>query len=119
MKTKNHLKLGDRGEQIAERYLKRKGYDIIERKYRFRRYEIDLIAAKGDWTIFVEVKTRTGQKFGMPETFVSDSKIRCMQKVAAHYRSGHYSRFWRYDIIAVTLEENTTRVRHFEDAIWA
>ena len=66
--------LGLEGEQLASDYLKNKGWIIHEMNYRFSRSEIDLIAAKNDLLIFVEVKTRTNTSFGLPEEFVDEKK---------------------------------------------
>ncbi len=118
MKTNKHLKLGVQGERLAESHLRRNGYQILTRNYRYKRFEIDLIVQKEDWTVFVEVKTRSNQYFGHPESFINEHKIDCLQKASAHYRSVHSGKYWRYDIVAVIVSGNVTRIRHIEDALW-
>ena len=64
---------GRRGEEAACAYLLRHGYSIVERNYRCRRGEIDIIAAKDGGAVFVEVKTRRSLKFGTPGMAVAEN----------------------------------------------
>lgn len=111
------IKTGDHGENMAVDFLIRKGFDIVQRNYRFRRAEIDIIARKGNWTIFVEVKTRSYAYFGNPEEFVDADQARRIFQAAEEFV---YKTNWRghirFDIISIKLGE-VPEIRHFEDAI--
>ena len=105
---------GRQGEDQAEEYLKGKGYEIIERNYRYKRAEIDLIAVYGNTLVFVEVKARSNNRFGFPEEAVNSKKQRNIMEAADQYI---HEKNWlhpiRFDIIAIL---NKTELRHFEDA---
>jgi len=110
----NNLLTGKQGEAQAEEYLKGKGYEIVERNYRYKRSEIDLIARQGNTLIFVEVKARSSARFGNPEEAVNHKKKQNILEAANQYI---YEKNWlhniRFDIIALL---NKTELRHFEDA---
>ena len=98
-------KLGTRGEQIAINYLQNLGYRILERNYRNRLGEIDIIARQGRDLVFIEVKTRSDNLFGSPFDSVTASKKRQLSKVALEYLSKHD---WldhpaRFDVVGVRL----------------
>lgn len=79
---------GKKGEDIAEKFLAEKGYEIIERNYHFRKYgEVDIIAKdkKANALVFVEVKSRKSPNYGDPVYAVTKNKIRQVKKVAAGY----------------------------------
>lgn len=77
--------LGQEGEERAARFLTEQGYRILERNYRTKSGEIDLIALHKDEVVFVEVKTRTSDAFGAPELAVDARKQRSMVKAALGY----------------------------------
>lgn len=108
--------LGQEGEQIAAEYLRRKGYTILKRNYRFGRREIDIIASKRGFLVFVEVKMRSNVRYGMPEEAVDERKAEMIRYVAEQYLSRHH---WpgpiRFDIIAI-LKRNSVEIEHFRDA---
>lgn len=105
--------IGSKGEDITLRFLQERGFELLERNYRYKRNEIDLIVRKDDLICFVEVKKRKSQTFGYPETFVSDG-----QKERIHQAAENFiiERQWedkiRFDISAVTGDH----VDYFEDA---
>jgi len=66
---------GDKGEKLAENFLKRKGYNIIQRNYRCKLGEIDIIAELDDVIVFVEVRTKRTESFGIPQYSITSSKI--------------------------------------------
>ncbi|MGE0588572.1 MAG: YraN family protein [Cyclobacteriaceae bacterium] len=111
------IKKGEQGEQMAANFLKEKGYAILERNYRYKHSEIDLIVQKGNWVVFVEVKTRTSETFGYPEDFVDDKKAEKILEGADQYL---FEKKWegnvRYDIISITIKKNIPEIVHFEDA---
>lgn len=71
----SHLLLGIRGEKFAEKLLKEKGYKILARNFKTKLGEIDIVTSYKGTLIFVEVKTRTGTKFGLPEEAVDKRRI--------------------------------------------
>jgi len=77
--------LGKRGEKLAESYLKKKKYRILERGFKAFGGEIDLIALDKDTLVFVEVKTRKGLEFGYPQEAVTVQKQKQLQKIAQGY----------------------------------
>lgn len=123
----NHVDLGARGEALAASYLEDQGYDIIERNYRFKRAEVDLICydptaePTGD-LVFVEVKTRSGLGYGAPEDAVTESKMEQLVKVSEAYL--HQNRMERssarFDVIAIVLRQgHAPDIEHIQHAFWA
>ncbi|REE01597.1 YraN family protein [Marinoscillum furvescens] len=111
--TKNK---GKYGEDLAVSYLRRKGFEIIERNYRHRRGEIDLI---GLWDntilVFFEVKLRKDTNYGDPETFVSRRQIKQIIDTAEEYIYGiNWHKDIRFDIIAI----GNGQIEHIEDAFY-
>jgi putative endonuclease len=111
------IKTGNIGESLAAEFLAEKGFEILERNYRHKHAEIDLIVQRKDWVLFVEVKTRTSNSFGEPEDFVDNRKINKIFEAAEEWI---YSMDWhghiRFDIVSVKLGGQTI-IEHFEDAI--
>jgi putative endonuclease len=104
--------LGAKGEEIAVRYLKSRGYRILERNYRIKLGEIDIIAEQGADLVFIEVKTRSDTLFGSPFDSVTAAKQRQLSKVALEYigKRGGHNRPARFDVVGVQLKsENAAR----------
>jgi len=118
--------LGALGEKIAEEYLKKQGYKILDKNFRYRRYgEIDIIAKKAGCLNFVEVKTRfinqTESPYS-PEDNITYFKQKQLIKLAKLYLAKNHSLNdlpWQIDVIAVEINPNTseTHLRHIEQAI--
>ena len=118
--------LGADGEDLATSFMMRAGFSVLERRFRRRGGEIDLICAFGgddgaayDAVVFVEVKTRTGRSFGRPEAAVSGQKRIRMKRTAEvflHERglSGVMARFDVISIIRYGADEH--EIEHFVDA---
>lgn len=81
----NKKEIGEEGEKAACTFLVENGYLIVEKNYRFKRWEIDIIASKKDLLVFVEVKTRGSFDFGFPEETLSIKQKRNIIKTAKHY----------------------------------
>ncbi len=100
--------LGTRGEELAAEYLENKGYTILEKNFTVHKIgEIDLIVKKGDEIIFVEVKTRTGIRYGYPEEAVNYWKVKKISRAARHFlhtRNIHDT-YIRFDIVSVYIQE--------------
>ena len=115
-----HNELGFKGEDIAKHYLLQKGYEILEENWIFGKAEIDLVAYVNKQLIFVEVKTRSGINFGMPEDFVDLAKQKQMEIAANEYIElmDHQGEI-RFDIIAVLFDQQDKyTINHIEDAFW-
>ena len=99
---------GDIGEELACKYLSQNGYKILERNFRIRGGEIDIVAKDGDTLVYVEVKTRSSNQFGTPEESITVKKIRFLERAAKFYRLKRYnlSQSERIDAVSVTLSES-------------
>ncbi len=98
-------KLGNRGELIAERFLAERGYTLLERGYTCREGEIDLVCRDGDTLAFIEVKTRRGTAFGIPEEAVTAQKLSHIEGACLHYlQQQPEGQPWRIDVVAVQLD---------------
>ena len=108
--------LGRLGEDIAARYLEQEGYVILARNWRNGHREIDIICRLGEDLIFVEVKTRRGRRFGMPEESISKSKKNAVMGAAVVFMAQHRHRDIRFDVIAVLVEKGVPDIFHIRDA---
>jgi putative endonuclease len=112
------IKTGNKGEELAANFLIAKGYEIVAKNYRYKHAEIDLIARKDKWLIFVEVKTRHSVAFGEPESFVTNKKA---AKVIEGAEQFIIDQQWegpiRFDIVSIKLGEKL-EIEHFEDAFY-
>jgi len=97
--------LGFRGEAIAARELRKRGYEILERRWRCRRGEIDLVARDGATLVIVEVKTRASRDFGPPADAVDPRKQRKLMELArAYLKARRLSDVnVRFDVVGVTM----------------
>jgi len=104
----NKTQQGAYGENLACDFLKKQGYKILERNFRIRGGEIDVIAKDGDTLVYVEVKTRSSNQFGTPEESITVKKIRFLERAAKFYRLKRYnlSQSERIDAVSVTLSES-------------
>ena len=110
--------LGAKGEQLAVSFLRKQGYEIIVRNFRYDRGEIDIIARKGKLISFCEVKTRTSEAYGPGENAVDSRKQNQIRKVAEGYISEReldgYD--FRFDVVVVEIRRNETKIRVVENA---
>ena len=109
--------VGKWGEQVAADYLEGRGYKIEARNVRTPYGEIDLIAQKDGFTVFVEVKARTSKIFGPPEIAVSPRKKEHMLSCSEHYAQQNEIDHWQIDVIAVEDLDGKVKITHFENAI--
>ncbi|NCI46002.1 YraN family protein [Sediminibacterium soli] len=101
---------GEKGEEMAAAFLSAKGYRIIERNWRFRHWEADIIAARGDRLHFIEVKTRQSLRYGRPEESISREKMNHLKQLAEEYQYRHPK--WKYiqfDVMAITVIDETAK----------
>lgn len=96
---------GRLGEEVALRYLSRQGYQIVERNYRCRLGEIDLVAREGKELVFIEVKTRSSTRFGLPQEAVNRDKQWRLSRLAQYYLVDRklVGVSCRFDVVAVLL----------------
>ncbi len=134
---KKTKEIGDIGENIAEKHLKRKGYKILSRNYKARGGEIDIIAYRFGVLIYVEVKSRTNDLYGTPASAVDGQKITnikyAVRDFLTAYRKGNKIpvfypfglerasaiRKQRLDVVEVYLDKNyePIKINHIKD--WA
>ena len=107
---------GGLGEDIASDYLMKKGYLILERNFRNKFGEIDIIANDHDVLVFIEVKAKVGEDFGLPEEMVGKGKLFRIRHMATLYTSGEEVAC-RIDVVAIVLDEqkNIQRISHYEN----
>lgn len=107
--------LGRRGEDLAAHFLEDAGYHLIERNWRCRQGEIDIVAERGDTIVFVEVKTRSSLAFGHPFEAITASKLARLRGLAGAWcaeRSPSATRI-RLDAIAVVAPRGQQpRIEH-------
>ena len=110
--------LGELGERIAERWLARKGWRLVGRRFRNGHRDIDLIVEGDDTVVFVEVKARRPSDFGDPTEAVDWRKQRELIRSAQVWmdRFGAPGRSYRFDIVGVLVDGTSVRVRHVENA---
>ena len=111
--------LGQRGEALAARYLRRRGYKILARTHRLFPGELDLVALDRDTVVFVEVKTRRSADAGHPAEAVTPAKQRRLTRLAVTFlkRHGLLERPARFDVVAITWpERGRPTIEHFENA---
>jgi len=108
--------IGSRGENLAARHLSDLGFTILEQNVRIGKAEIDIVAQKDELLLFVEVKTRSGVKYGHPEEAVGSAQEERILNAAEEYI---FKMKWegrvRFDIISIELKEKPL-IHHFEDA---
>jgi len=111
-----HL-FGSAGESAAAAYLKKKGYKILGQNYSCRYGEIDLIAQKGRFVVFVEVKTRKSEQFAQAREFVTRAKQERIISAAMLWLQQNDTDLQpRFDVIEVVGEGRQQQIRHIEDA---
>jgi putative endonuclease len=106
------------GEELAAQYLCRKGYKIIARNFRIRQGELDIIASKGKYLAFVEVKTRKNDKFGAAREFITPAKQRRLIQTAEYWCMLHPTDLQpRFDAVEIYGEEGCSHpcIQHLEN----
>ena len=119
--TQQRRRLGQRGEQWAAERLAGLGYEIVERNYRCPAGEIDLVTRHTGRWVFVEVRTRRGDRFGSPEASVTPRKRAHLIASAQHYLQDHdaLDSDWRIDAVAIVLSTSgrLERIDVIENAV--
>ena len=109
--------IGNHGEELATKFLKKNKYKIIDKNFSCKFGEIDIIAQIGNVTVFVEVKQRKDEQFGRPEDWVTPQKKNRIIPAAKRYlfEKENYNDYFRFDVIAITANE----IIHMENAFEA
>ena len=117
MTPNNTIKLGQAGEEQAKKYLLKLGYRILDCNWRFKKFEIDIIAQKNQNVVFVEVKWRKNESYGAPEVFVDKKKQVYLITAAHHYMlQNSLTLEARFDIIAIN--QQSKELTHLEGAFF-
>lgn len=112
-----HNDLGKEGEILAAAFLQEKGYQIVAKNWRFRKYELDIVAQKGNLLVVAEIKTRRTDYFGRPEVFVTRAKQKLLIEAANAYVEKNGTNLdIRFDILSVRYNSGKHEVHHIEDA---
>jgi len=116
--THARQRLGSAGEELASAELERLGYAVIERNYRSRFGEIDIVARDGDTVVFVEVKTKTSGDFGDPVEEVTPQKQRQILSMGEEYHSYccQPDTACRFDVVAVDVSVSPAKITIYKDA---
>jgi len=121
MKQFNRLK-GNQGEEMAENYLRKRGYEIIVMNHQTRFGEVDIVALKNGTLVFVEVKFKQTEQFGTPEEMIGKNKLNQVRRTAEMYLLTNpdiAKKFDRYQIDAICIvgnEDNSIkRISHYEN----
>jgi putative endonuclease len=116
--THARVALGKTGEDLACRELERRGYAILERRWRQAGGEIDIIARDGGTIVFVEVKARDGAAFGDGSEAVTVHKQRRIVQLALRYlaRRGWLNSPCRFDVVAVAIDREPPTIEIFRNA---
>ena len=98
---------GHVAEELACRYLEQQGLRLVQRNYRCRTGEVDLIMRDGNQVVFVEVRSRHNSRYGTPAETITRTKQKRLSKAAAHYLlTSHTNAPCRFDVIAILQENN-------------
>lgn len=118
----NHnQKIGKLGESLARKYLIKKGYKIIDSNIKTSYKEIDIIASREEFFVFIEVKTRTSNKFGMAHEAMTDAKIKNLQDAIELYIYNNNLKLnnVRLDLISVDLDmvKRLANIKHYKEIV--
>lgn len=111
-------RLGELGERIAERWLRRQGWRVVQRRFRSGHRDIDLVMEREGLVAFVEVKARRGPQFGGPVEAVNWAKQRELSRSAQVWvdRHGRPHEAYRFDVVGVLVQGESVKVRHVPNA---
>ncbi len=109
---------GNHGEQLAMRFLRRQGLEILEMNYQYGHGEIDIVAREGEVLVFCEVKTRYSDEYGPPECAITPKKQSQVRKSAEAYLYEHEIReqVCRFDVVAIRMRGREPEIRYIKNA---
>jgi putative endonuclease len=121
-----HNEVGKIGEELARKYLEGKGYKIVEQNYRTRYAEIDLVATlregffEKEKLVFVEVRTKIGEKYGSPEDTINKQKLwKVLQNANSYAGFKKWQGMYYIDAVCIVLRSDLTveRLNHYENIV--
>ena len=112
-KSPQKARIGTLGENIACDFLSKKEYKILQRNFKARYGELDIIAIHNTTLVFIEVKTRTNLRFGTPEEAITPRKLHELVQTAQYYVILHpeLPKLMRIDVIGIMMDEDTEEVK--------
>jgi putative endonuclease len=116
--TADRQAFGELGERIAERWFRRHGWRVVQRRFRNGHRDIDLVVERQGTVAFVEVKARKGLEFGDPVEAVNWNKQKELARSASVWidRHGRPDESYRFDVVGVLVEGERVRIRHVPNA---
>ncbi len=120
MPNPTKLQTGNQGEQLAVEYLQAKGYTVLARNWRFDKAELDIVCQTAGFTVFVEVKTRRGLGYGLPEEGVTPAKQKHLARAAnAYIMQFDINTDIRFDVVSILLDRyRQPEILHIEEAFF-
>ncbi len=109
-----NIDTGSYGEKLASDYLVKQGYKILEKNYKCKAGEIDIIGIDQGTLCFIEVKTRTSRKFGLPEEIINKLKLARMARCVDYYNNETKNTYELYRLDVVSVELEGSRVSRIE-----
>ena len=123
--SRGNRRMGEWGERVARLHLEGKGYAVLATNFRSRAGEIDVVAEQGDQLVFVEVKARRGNAYGIAEESISPVRAERLAEVAEDFmRAGRGGEFssgtqWRIDLVCLNMDRGgkLLSINHIENAV--
>ena len=119
--TRERISLGRAGEEYAAKYLQKRGFRIVERNFRCKLGELDIVARDGPFLVFTEVRSMTGKAFGSPQESITDKKKKKLRQVAQLYAKFRNvgDTPMRFDVVAITADSggNVIKLDHIVNAL--
>lgn len=120
MKSNKHISLGKKGEEKAVSFLQNRGYSILEKNWKHKKFEIDIIATIDDCVVFIEVKTRSSAQYEKPYEAVNLKKQRHLIDGAEYYLEMHQlEKEARFDVISIIMIDGKITLEHIPSAFMA
>jgi len=118
-KMNQRREVGQQGETLAAEYLHERGYTIVTRNWRCAAGELDIVAERANRLIFVEVRTRRGERFGTAAESITATKRARLVALAESYLQAHAvsEQAWQIDVITVTWQGQSMTINHLENAV--
>ena len=118
MEGEKHLKIGRRGEKVAVDFIKKKGYKIVAKNEEDKYGEIDIIALKSKKLVFIEVRSKTGKDYGLPEETIGYYKKKKLINNAKRYVNKNKVKIpYQIDVIGIVFNKNgeVIRKKHYKN----
>ncbi len=117
LSRQNRRSIGEKNEELAVRFLEKKGYKILARNYRIPVGEIDIVGKQGDCLCFIEVRSRQSEKFGSPADSIDFRKRQHLIRTAQGYlQSKRWEGEARFDVIAITYRYGKPEIELIQNA---